>query len=169
MIVFSVFCGYLTILSFRKRDYLATIFGGILYLTCLIGLFFMLNWNMVEDSIILQINATMIAGLLILLSITSFWGQKPKNIITTQITKRFGFYWSPRQIFFITVPFSISSIYLLLAPNTPYVASGMTALGFGFLILIAVIITFKEPKLQTTETSENEPRFDSENNSRNEP
>ncbi|TBR26287.1 MAG: hypothetical protein EPO63_00415 [Candidatus Nitrosotenuis sp.] len=118
---------------------------------------------MIDDTIILQVDATVIAGLLILLSITSVWSKNQNEILTTKITKSKGIYWSPRQIFFIVIPFSISAMATLghfIEPTfMRYLSVSMCAVGFFFIMIIGFLISTKDRVLKTPKQIEDESMF----------
>lgn len=157
LFVIGVF-GFLTLLmycftniAFKRKDFGLTLTMGSFFLLCLIALISILKPLMIEDSVLIQIDATIIAGLLILLSISSIWyGKtgKPIKPIMTSIGKT-GFFWTPRQIFLTIIPFSLSAISIICDNESSFFrffSIGLAVLGFIMLIGISAVIAFTERK-----------------------
>jgi hypothetical protein len=166
----SLLTGFIAARELENKDYLSFGMGSVLFLICLIGFSYLIIQLMIEDSVIIQVDATMIAGLLILLSITKIWTKK-QEIITHQITKTKGIYWTPRQLLFPIVPFSISAMAILVNFVFPdfmrYLSVSMCAAGFFFIMIIALLIASKDRIIKTP--LGHEPTFDTKKNSEDEP
>lgn len=90
---------------------------------------------------IIQIDATIITGILILLTIT--------NLIRT--TKEF---WLPKAVATIVIPFAVSALFAIwqllkefsTTPEGNFIPISLVTMGIGFLYLIAVIFTLSTKK-----------------------
>lgn len=90
---------------------------------------------------IIQIDATVIAGILILLTITKF----------VRTTDEF---WLPKAVASIVIPFAISAllaIWQLLkdfstTPEGNFIPTSLLAMAIGFLYLISVIVALSTKK-----------------------
>lgn len=90
---------------------------------------------------IIQIDATVITGFLILLTIT--------NLIQT--TKEF---WLPKAVSTIVIPFAISALFAIwqllkdfsTTPEGNFIPISLVVMGIGFLYLISVILTLSTKK-----------------------
>lgn len=106
---------------------------------------------MIDDSIIIQVDATVIAGLLVLLSISMIWRSKTEKIrpITT-IIKSKGLYLTPNQVFAGVIPFSASAMCIIVSSsqNDIFHFLSVYSIMFGFFLmsLFAAIIVFSEKK-----------------------
>lgn len=95
----------------------------------------------VDSIAIIQIDATVIAGILILLTITKF----------VRTTEEF---WLPKAVSSIVIPFAISAllaIWQLLkdfstTPEGNFIPVSLLAMAIGFLYLIVVIFTLSAKK-----------------------
>ena len=121
-------------------------------ISSLIGLTVEINQLMIENSVLLQVNATVIAGLLVMLSITTIWSSNQKGKIrpvTTTIRKT-GLYLTHKQIFSGVVPFSASAIFALISSSNDDIFRFATLLsmgiGFFLLALFGGIVVFSEKK-----------------------
>lgn len=141
--ILTVILGYAVVSVFR-RDYLYGVFFCFLGLLCLIALVELIKQLMIDNSILIQVDATIIAGLLILLGLTSVWGrEKPKPV--TIKTKTKIIFITPKQVFGTTVPFMISAIAIILDDGTSQFVKDMgiwmAVAGFVFLAIIAIIMS----------------------------
>ncbi len=104
---------------------------------------------MITDSVIIQVDATIIAGLFIMISISSIWSSKDGKIkpVTNKIRSKL-MYLTPKGIFSAVVPFSASAILILLSSNDNDVFRffGLFSMlfGFGLTGLFGGIIAFSE-------------------------
>lgn len=95
----------------------------------------------VDPIAIIQIDATVITGILILLTITKF----------VRTTEEF---WLPKAVSSIVIPFAISAllaIWQLLkdfstTPEGDFIPASLLAMAVGFLYLIGVIISLSTKK-----------------------
>ena len=84
---------------------------------------------------IIQINATIITGILILLTITKF----------VRKTEEF---WLPKEVSWIVIPFSVSAILAIWEvlkeygdnPEGKFIPVSLLVMGIGFIYLIIVIM-----------------------------
>lgn len=107
----------------------------------------------IDPNILLQIDATVIAGILILLTVSSFTGEGV-------ISLRIPFDWNPRSIVAVTtIPFSVSALSLVWASMTAiptanvltvviayllnaFVAPMASVFGFAYMVWIALSMWF---------------------------
>ena len=90
---------------------------------------------------IIQIDATIITGILILLTIT--------NLVRT--TEEF---WLPKSVATIVIPFAISALFAIwellkefsTTPEGNFIPISLVTMGIGFLYLIVVIFTLSTKK-----------------------
>lgn len=127
----------------KKNLYVLFLFVSITVI-CLIRLYsLILSMGIIIDgNILFQINATIIAGALILLTITSFLSKDShKPIIIPIFGKNFAF--TPYQAGGgMLVAFSLSSLFLFM--NDLLTAEIMDCIGFIWLVITGIIITVKE-------------------------
>ncbi|MBS3926529.1 MAG: hypothetical protein KGZ34_07575 [Nitrosarchaeum sp.] len=97
----------------------------------------------IEPVILLQINATIIAGAIILLTITSFVSRDSHEPIGISLGKGRGIAFTPHQVSAGTIgSFGISSLSILgNSLDFAYLTAGV---GFVWLIVCAIVIGGKE-------------------------
>jgi hypothetical protein len=158
--LFEIVIGYVGLISFKKQDYVTTLFSVIVFLVCLIGFGDLFIQLMIDDAIILQVDATVIAGLLILLSIASIWSKKQTDVLESKTVKNWGVYYSPRQVFFTVIPFSISAIATLASsldiPFTQYLSVTMCGAGFLIILIIGLVISSKDSIIKSKKNTSGE-------------
>lgn len=138
--------------AIRQKNNMLVLMAIPMLLLCLIALTFMITQLMIDDSILIQVDATVIAGLLILLSITQIWRSKSDKKLRpiTTVIRKWGLYLTPNGIFFSVVPFGLSAtVALINSGNNDFLrffSLLCAGLGFALLMLIACIVAFGEKK-----------------------
>ena len=95
--------------AIRQKNNLLVLMAIPMFLLCLIAITSMITQLMIDDSVLIQVDATIIAGLLILLSITQIWRSKSEKKLRpiTTIIRSQGLYLTPNGIFFLVIPFGL--------------------------------------------------------------
>ena len=108
----------------------------------------MINQIMIDSIILLQIDATIIAGAIILLTITSFVGKQDHVPIAIPLGRKRYAALTPHQVASgAIVAFGGSAFCILLSdsiPSAQELSNLFAVLGFAFLIISGIIIAAKE-------------------------
>ena len=144
----TLMLGYGTFSSIRNKFYPTGLLFGILFLLCLKALFDLIPSIMIDAVTLLQINATIIAGALILLTITSFVGKKEHEPIELPMGKTTKVALTPHQVASgCLVAFGGSSFLILIndsIKDAQVLSYYFSLFGFLFLIISGIIIAGKE-------------------------
>lgn len=128
-------------------------FNGILltpiFLLCLIALTLTVSQLMIDNTTLLQVNGTVIAGLLVLLSINSIWVSSLKEPLKPKVTKikKYGIYFTPSQLLILFIPFSASSIFAIFDSEEGilrFFSVGFCIIGFILIIIVVCLLVLSE-------------------------
>jgi hypothetical protein len=125
---------------------------------------------MLDESIIIQVDATVIAGILILLTISSFKFEGMDETILQKLGKK-GKLSTYLVVFILTMPFSASVLCLVImdftnvfypqtvlvngkVPLLLFFAELLTGMGFAYVLAVVYKITTAEEKISELEKPE---------------
>lgn len=129
--------------------YPLSIVSGLSLVLCLIPLFILLFTDMINTDLILQVDATIITGALILLTVTSFVGKKHEPIETRDpLGSKEKIQWTPYTVASGTIMlFGLSAILVFVMDIFPILYFWcvlFTVFGFGYLIVSALVVGLNE-------------------------
>ena len=108
--------------------------------------------NMIDANSLLQIDGVVIAGILILLTIKSFKGEKKEQRTSIKLT--------PKQaVAYVILPFAISAISIISGTLMPFYDTGSFLIAgifsiIGFVYLIVVIFAINKMSTSNNQTTE---------------
>ncbi|WP_048109378.1 hypothetical protein [Nitrosarchaeum koreense] len=106
---------------------------------------------MIDNITLLQVNGTIIAGLLVLLSINSIWVSSLKEPLKPKVAqiKKYGIYFTPSQLLILFIPFSASSIFAIFDSQEGILrlfSVGFCIVGFILIIIVVCLLVRSERK-----------------------
>ena len=114
---------------------------------CLKALYDLTQSILIDSVTLLQIDATIVAGAIILLTITSFVGRQGHQPIKIPFLRNHPFALTPHQVASGTIIGFGGSAFVLLISDSPRaqeLAWLFAIIGFGWLIVSGIIIAAKE-------------------------
>lgn len=142
------FFGVLLRFSLLNRHLIMIISLCVPFVLSLIGLFEAINLRMIDSITLLQVDATIIAGAIILLTVNSFVANKPHFAIPTNLILNRVIPWTPQQVASTTIAlFGLSAFFVILENVFPSALGGamiMALVGFGYLIITGIVLATKE-------------------------
>ena len=144
----TMIIGYGLFLAIKDRNLPITVIAIIILLVCLKAIFDLIPLIMIDSAILLQIDATIIAGALILLTITSFVSKKDHEAIATKFIGNRYLPWTPHQVASGAIIFFGGSAFFGLIVDfwkqAEDVSIYMAIAGFGWLVISGFVISKKE-------------------------